>query len=86
MKKVSAIIVNWNGKNETADCIQSLLDQDHPDVEIIVSDNGSTDGSVEFLRQQFSTSIRLLENEKNLGFGTAVNRDFFLFPSSAFSP
>jgi GT2 family glycosyltransferase len=74
MKKVSAIIVNWNGKNETADCIQSLLDQDHPDVEIIVSDNGSTDGSIEFLQERFSTSIRLLENGQNLGFGTAVNR------------
>jgi GT2 family glycosyltransferase len=76
MKKVSAIIVNWNGKNDTADCIQSLLDQDHPNVEIIVSDNGSTDGSIEFLREQFSTSIRLLENGQNLGFGTAVNRGF----------
>ncbi len=74
MKKVSAIIVNWNGKNETMDCIQSLLDQDHPDVEIIVSDNGSTDGSIEFLQERFSNSIRLLENGDNLGFGTAVNR------------
>jgi len=76
MKKVSAIIVNWNGKNETADCIQSLLDQDHPDVEIIVSDNGSTDGSIELLRERFASSIRLLENGENLGFGTAVNRGF----------
>ena len=74
MKKVSAVIVNWNGKDVTANCIQSLLDQDYPDVEIIVSDNGSTDGSVEFLRKRFSTSIRLLENGRNLGFGTAVNR------------
>ena len=74
MKKVSAIIVNWNGKKETADCIQSLLDQEYPDVEIIVSDNGSTDGSVEFLKERFSTSILLLENGRNLGFGTAVNR------------
>ena len=74
MKKVSAIIVNWNGKNETADCVQSLLDQDHPNVEIIVSDNGSTDGSIDFLQKRFSNSIRLLENGDNLGFGTAVNR------------
>ena len=86
MKKVSAVIVNWNGKNETVDCIQSLLGQDYPDVEIIVSDNGSTDGSIELLRERFSTSIRLLENSRNLGFGTAVNRglavaegDFLVF-------
>ncbi len=76
MKKVSAIIVNWNGKNETADCVQSLLDQDHPDIEIIVSDNGSTDGSIEFLRERFSTAIQLMLNGENLGFGTAVNRGF----------
>jgi GT2 family glycosyltransferase len=73
MKKVSAIIVNWNGKHETADCIQSLLDQDYSDLEIIVSDNGSTDGSVDFLRERFSSLIHLLENGNNLGFGTAVN-------------
>jgi GT2 family glycosyltransferase len=74
MKKVSAIIVNWNGKDVTADCVQSLLDQDYPDVEIIVSDNGSTDGSIDFLKELFSTSIRLIENKRNLGFGAAVNR------------
>lgn len=74
MKKVSAIIVNWNGKHDTADCIQSLLDQDYPGLEIIVSDNGSTDGSVDFLRERFSSSIRILENGGNLGFGAAVNR------------
>ena len=74
MKNVSAVIVNWNGKNETADCVQSLLDQDYPNVEIIVSDNGSTDGSIEALRERFSNSIRLVENGENLGFGTAVNR------------
>ncbi|GJL79615.1 MAG: glycosyl transferase [Nitrospinaceae bacterium] len=74
MKKVSAIIVNWNGKNETADCIQSLLDQSYSNLEIIVSDNGSTDGSIEILQKQFSSSIRLLQNGSNLGFGAAVNR------------
>ncbi len=73
MKKVSAIIVNWNGKNETADCIESLLKQDCSDLEIIVSDNGSTDGSNEFIQANFS-SVKLLENGKNLGFGAAVNR------------
>ena len=86
MKKVSAIIVNWNGKQETADCIQSLLDQDHTDLEIIVSDNGSNDGSVYFLQEKFSSLIQILENGTNLGFGAAVNRgleaakgDFLIF-------
>lgn len=85
MKKVSAIIVNWNGKDVTADCIDSLLKQGYPDLEIIISDNGSTDGSVECVRERYP-QVRLLENGANLGFGRAINRalqaaagDYFIF-------
>ena len=85
MKKVSAIIVNWNGKEGTIDCIVSLLRQDYPALEIIVSDNGSTDGSIETLQEKFP-QVKLLENGGNLGFGSAVNKgieagegDYFLF-------
>ena len=45
MKKVSAIIVNWNGKDVLAACLQSLLKQNYTNLEIWVSDNGSEDGS-----------------------------------------
>ncbi|MBT5375439.1 MAG: glycosyltransferase, partial [Nitrospinaceae bacterium] len=45
MKKVSVIIVNWNGKEILAECLQSLMSQDYADLEIWVSDNGSEDGS-----------------------------------------
>lgn len=75
MKKVSAIIVNWNGRDVTSDCIRSLLAQDYSNLEIIVSDNGSTDGSNELIRKEFP-SVRQVENGCNLGFGTAVNRGF----------
>ncbi len=85
MKKVSAIIVNWNGKEFLAEAIGSLLKQDYSDLEILVSDNGSEDGSVEYLRETFPT-VRIVENKANLGFGTALNRamehatgDYFLF-------
>ena len=85
MKKVSAIVVNWNGRDVTKDCIESLLEQDYPDLEIIISDNGSTDGSVEILRGCFPL-VKWVENGENLGFGPAVNRgievglgDYFIF-------
>jgi len=85
MKKISAIIVNWNDKQFTAECIDSLLKQTYPELEIIVSDNGSTDGSLPFLRERYPT-VRLLDNGENLGFGRAVNRglavatgDLFIF-------
>ncbi len=73
MPKISAIIVNWNGKDDTAACVRSLLKQEVPELEIIVSDNGSTDGSIEHIQSEFP-SVVLLENGANLGFGAAVNR------------
>ena len=88
MKKVTAIIVNWNDKDVIVECIQSLLDQNRNEIDIIVSDNGSKDDSVNFIRKHFP-SIKIIENGKNLGFGSAVNRglglakgDYFLFLNS----
>ena len=85
MKKVSAIVVNWNGKDVLSGCLQSLLKQDYENLETWVSENGSEDGSQAMVRE-FFPSVRLLENGKNLGFGSAVNRvlekaegDYFLF-------
>ena len=85
MKKVSAIIVNWNGKDVLSECLQSLLIQEYENLEIWVSDNGSGDGSQAMLKE-FYPSVHLLENGENLGFGSAVNRglekaqgDYFLF-------
>lgn len=73
--KISAIIVNWNEKETLRLCLSSLRKQDHADLEIIVSDNGSTDGSQEMVRDEFP-DVLLQENNANLGFGTAVNRGF----------
>lgn len=75
MKQVSAIIVNWNGKDVLSGCLQSLLDQDYENLETLVVDNGSKDGSQDLVRQEFP-SVRLVENGANLGFGPAVNRGF----------
>jgi GT2 family glycosyltransferase len=85
MKKVSAVIVNWNGKDVLSKCIESILMQDYENLEIWVSDNGSHDGS-QILLKEFYPSVNLLKNGENLGFGSAVNKalekakgDYFLF-------
>jgi GT2 family glycosyltransferase len=85
MKKVSAIVVNWNGKDILSECLQSLLKQEYEDLEIWVSDNGSEDGSQAMVKKLYH-SVHLVENGENLGFGSAVNRalekaqgDYFLF-------
>lgn len=71
---VSIIIVNYNTKKLLADCINSIYKHTtNIEFEIIVSDNGSVDGSIEMLKQNFPQVI-LIENNANLGFGTANNK------------
>ena len=71
---VSIIIVNYNTKELTRNCLKSVFEQTKDiDFEVIVSDNGSTDGSIEMIRTEFP-SVILIENNANLGFGAANNR------------
>ena len=70
---VSVIIVNFNTKDLLQNCLRSIYEQTaNVTIEVLVSDNGSTDGSLEMVRQQFPQTI-LLENNANLGFGKANN-------------
>ncbi len=70
---VSAIVVNWNGRDHLEVCLESLRRQTLPGIEIIVVDNGSTDGSVAFVRERFGESVRLIEHATNLGYGRGLN-------------
>jgi GT2 family glycosyltransferase len=70
--KVTIITLNWNRKDDTVDCVKSLLKLDYPDYEIVVVDNGSTDGSAETFRETFP-NITLIENKKNLGYALGFN-------------
>lgn len=67
MVKVTFIIVNFNGKAFIESCLDSIKRQTFSDFEIVVVDNGSHDGSVEFLQQKYP-SVTLIALEKNLGF------------------
>lgn len=69
---ISVVVLNWNGYQVLEGCLRSLNDQTYQPLEIIVVDNASTDGSVDFLRQKFQ-DINLFINEKNLGFGAGNN-------------
>lgn len=74
MCDVSIIIVSYNTKQLLIDCISSIISKTSGiDYEIIVSDNGSTDGSIEEIRRLFPKVI-IIENNENLGFGAANNR------------
>lgn len=69
--RVSVVIPNWNGKRFLAGCLDSLAQQTYP-VEIVVVDNGSHDGSVEFLEQNYP-QVKLIRFQTNTGFSVAVN-------------
>ncbi|MDR2138684.1 MAG: glycosyltransferase family 2 protein [Tannerella sp.] len=74
MKKVSIVILNWNGKTLMERFLPSVLAHTPEALaEIVVADNGSADGSAEMLREKFP-SVRLLLFDRNLGFAEGYNR------------
>lgn len=73
LQSVAIIVINYNLKEDTADCIDSLLQAGAQLEQIRVVDNGSTDGSIEFLRARFGESLAIEASPVNRGFAFAVN-------------
>lgn len=70
----SIVMPVWNRVELTKDCLTALAGlKDQPEYELIVVDNGSTDGTTDFLRQ-LSGDVRVILNEENLGFAKACNQ------------
>jgi len=62
---VSIIVLNYNGKHHLKTCLDSLLRTDYLNFEIILVDNGSSDGSVEFVAENYP-KVKILRLEKNI--------------------
>lgn len=73
MKKVAIIILNWNGKEDTLACLESLRGLIYENREIILADNGSTDDSLDAIRASYP-EVTVVENGENLGFAEGNNR------------
>ncbi|MFN7997112.1 MAG: glycosyltransferase [Bryobacteraceae bacterium] len=73
----TVVIPNWNGRDLLEQYLPSVIEAlaGNPENEIVVVDNGSRDGSAEFIQQQFP-SVTLLALEHNLGFGGGSNAGF----------
>ncbi len=70
----SIIIVNWNGREALRTCLKSLERfEDLSATEVIVSDNNSSDGSIEMLHKEFP-HVKIIENGANIGFAAGNNR------------
>ena len=80
MVKVSVQIVTWNSLRYVFDCLESLMRQTFRDFSVVVIDNGSEDGTVNFIRTQYPT-VMVLQNFKNNGFSKANNQGIQLAKS-----
>src|ERR1700761_3218992 len=86
--KVAIVILNWNGLKYLREFLPSVMASTWPNLDIIVGDNGSTDGSVDFLKQNYP-AVQIIQNDKNYGFTGGYNRvlekvesDYFILLNS----
>ena len=70
--RVAVVILNWNGKHFLQEFLPFVIASTYPNLQIIVADNASTDGSVIFLQQNFP-QVHFLLNSTNLGFAKGYN-------------
>jgi GT2 family glycosyltransferase len=69
---ISAIVVNYNGAEILSDCLRSLCDQTYQDLEVIVVDNASSDGSGR-IALEFTDRVQVIQSPENLGYGGGIN-------------
>ena len=70
---VSVVIPHWNGVEVLSECLESLSETKYPNIEIIVVDNASTDGSPDWVSLNFP-QVKLIENDQNYGYAGGCNR------------
>jgi GT2 family glycosyltransferase len=71
--KLSIVIICWNDLKVIKDCLRSIFEGTHStEFEVVVSDNGSTDGSIAFIHENYP-SVNVIENGANLGFAKGNN-------------
>jgi GT2 family glycosyltransferase len=70
--RVYIVLLNWNNAPDTVECLKSLKSLSYPNFQVLVADNGSTDGSAEVIVCEFP-GVTLLRNGKNLGFAGGNN-------------
>jgi len=70
--RIAVVILNWNGKKFLEKFLPALMQHLEPDTSIIVADNSSTDGSLDFLQTSYP-QIRIIRNPDNGGFARGYN-------------
>lgn len=70
---VTAVILNWNRREDTLACLASLQAVSFPNLHVVFVDNGSTDGTVDAVRHRFP-EVEIIENSSNLGYAAGCNQ------------
>lgn len=71
--KISVVVLNYNGEHYLQETIPPLLRLEHPDTEIIVVDNCSTDGSVSYLNSLPAPNLKIIRHNENSGYCKGKN-------------
>ena len=72
---IKILILNWNGKHILKPCLDSIKKIDYSNYSVMVIDNGSTDNSVEMVKEKYP-QVDIIELKKNYGFAGGYNRCF----------
>lgn len=72
MPTISVVIPNYNGKRFLKESLSSIINQNYNFLDVIIVDNASHDGSVEYLEENYP-EVTIIQNYENLGFAAAVN-------------
>lgn len=78
--KILIVIVNYNGKHLLEKNLHSVVENGYEDSDIVVVDNASVDGSIEYLKKEFP-SVKIVEGRENLGFGRGNNLGVKEYPN-----
>lgn len=69
---VSVVILNWNGGDEVIECLRCIFEQTYSNIELVIVDNGSTDGSIERIKAMHP-EVMIIQNTDNLGYARGMN-------------
>jgi GT2 family glycosyltransferase len=70
---VSCVVLNWNGLQDTRECLDSLKNVTYPALRVIVVENGSENDEAAAIRDKFGGFVELIESSENLGFAGGAN-------------
>lgn len=72
--RVAVVVLNWNGQHHLETYLPSVVENTPESAQLFVADNGSTDGSVVWLKDHHSARVKVLELGENFGFAEGYNR------------